>query len=125
MIAANIAQSDKRVKGVVTFGSPIGQLANQIKVPIVALEHSNDIVPKLGLKANPMAQNMATVVREIPISKPIDALVEAHDISNYIKTAEMADESKEFGLKRVREQVLEIIGAEKSGEVTVYELKRD
>jgi DNA-binding phage protein len=127
MIAANIAKQDKRVKALVTFGAPIGQVAADLKMPVVALEHTNDIVPKLGLKANPLAQNVVTVVREQPISKPIDALVEAHDISNYIKTAEMADESQEFGLKRVREQVLQIIGAEKSGEVrevTVYEMKR-
>lgn len=129
MIAANIAQQDSRVKAIVTFGAPIAQVAAKLKIPVLALEHSNDIVPKLGLKANPMAQNMSTVVREVPISKPIDALVEAHDIKNYIKTAEMADESQELGLKRVREQVLAVIGVEKGsqmeGEVTVYKLNRD
>ena len=127
MIAANIAKQDKRVRALVTFGAPIGQVAAELKMPVVALEHSNDIVPKLGLKANPMAENMVTVVREQPISKPIDTLVEAHDLSNYTKTAELADESQEFGLKRVREQVLQVIGAEKSaevGEVTVYQMKR-
>ena len=129
MIAANISQRDKRVKGVVTFGAPIAQVASQLKVPVVALEHSNDIVPKLGLKANPMAENMATVVRETPISNQNDALVEAHDISSYVKTAEMADESQEFGLKRVREQLFAVIGVEKGnqveGEAQVYELKRN
>lgn len=128
MIAANIAQRDSRVKGLVTLGSPISQVASQLRVPVVALEHSNDLVPKLGLKANPMAQNMVTVVREVQISKPIDTVVEAHDISNYVKTAEMADESQELGLKRVREQVLAVIGVEKGsqmeGEVTVYKLSR-
>ena len=127
MIAANIAKKDKRVKALVTFGAPIGQVAAEIKVPVVALEHANDIVPKLGLKANPLAENMVTVVREQPISQPIDALVEAHDISNYIKTAEMADESQEFGLKRVREQVLAEIGKETqgAGQVSVFEMRRE
>ena len=128
MVAGNIARRDPRVKAMVTFGAPIGQLAGELKIPIVALEHSNDIVPKLGLKANPMGQNISTVVREVPISKPIDALVEAHDISNYEKTAQLADESQEFGLKRVREMVLEAFGAEgagKQGQVSVFEMRRN
>ena len=130
MVGANIALKDKRVKGLVTFGAPIGQLANQIKVPTVAIQHKNDIVPKLGLKANPLVENMVTVEREIPISTPITAVLEAHDVANYAKTAELADESQEIGLKRVREQVLAQIGAggsmgvDKVGETTVFELKR-
>jgi pimeloyl-ACP methyl ester carboxylesterase len=61
LIAANIAGNDRRVKGLVTFGAPISQLADKIKVPTVAIQHKNDIVPKLGLKANPLAENMVTV----------------------------------------------------------------
>ncbi len=130
LIAANIALKDKRVKGLVTFGAPISQLADQIKVPTVAIQHKNDIVPKLGLKANPLVENMVTVERILPISTPVEALLEAHDVSNYAKTAELADESQEIGLKRVREQVLSSFGAGGGigvlgeGETTVYELRR-
>jgi hypothetical protein len=60
----------------------------------------------------------------VPIVQPVDALVEAHDISNYAKTAELADDSTEYGLKRVREQVLTGIGAG-TGEVRVYEINRN
>ncbi len=129
MIAANLAKQDKRVKALVTFGAPIGQVAAELKMPIVALEHKNDIVPKLGLKANPLAENVVTVAREVPTSKPIEALVEAHDMQNYKKTAQMADQSQELGLKRVREQVLEVIGAEwqpgQLGQVSVFEMRRN
>ena len=129
MVGANIALNDKRVKGLVTFGAPISQLADQIKVPTVAIQHKNDIVPKLGLKANPLLQNMVTVERVLPISTPIAAVLEAHDVSNYAKTAELADKSQELGLKRVREQVLANIpktgiGVVENGEVTVYKLER-
>ena len=129
LIAANIAQTDKRVKGLVTFGAPISQLADRIKVPTVAIQHKNDIVPKLGLKANPLAQNMVTVERVMPISTPIAMVLEAHEITNYTKTAELADKSEELGLKRVRELVLDrffprsAIGVE-TGEATVYKLER-
>ena len=130
LIAANIALKDKRVKGLVTFGAPISQLADQIKVPTVAIQHNNDIVPKLGLKANPLVENMVTVERVLPITTPVAAVLEAHDVSNYAKTAELADESQEIGLKRVREQILAQItpgagiGVDKVGETTVFELKR-
>jgi Xaa-Pro aminopeptidase len=113
----------------VTFGAPISQLADKIKVPTVAIQHKNDIVPKLGLKANPLAENMVTVERVLPITTPVAAVLEAHEIANYTKTAELADESQELGLKRVREQVLErflprsAIGVE-TGEATVYKLER-
>ena len=129
LIAANIAAKDPRVKGLVTFGAPISQLADQIKVPTVAIQHKNDIVPKLGLKANPMLENMVTVERVLRISEPLVAVLEAHEIEGYAKTAEVADKSQEFGLKRVRDQLLErflpqnSIGVE-SGETTVYKLER-
>jgi len=130
MVGANIALKDKRVKGLVTFGAPISQLADQIKVPTVAIQHKNDIVPKLGLKANPLVENMVTVERILPISTPVAAVLEAHDVSNYAKTAELADDSQEVGLKRVREQVLAPFGAGGGigvlgvGETTVFELRR-
>lgn len=124
LIAANIAVQDKRVAALVTFGAPIGQVASQLKVPVVAIEHSNDIVPKLGLKANPLVENMVTVVREMPIEHESKTVVEAHDISNYTKTAEIADKSQEFGLKRVRAQVLELFGQEPA-EVSVYKINRN
>ena len=129
LIAANVAQTDKRVKGLVTFGAPISQLSDKIKVPTVAIQHKNDIVPKLGLNANPLAKNLVTVERVMPISSPIAMILEAHEITNYTKTAELADKSDEFGLKRVRELVLDrffppsTIGVE-TGEATLYKLER-
>lgn len=129
LVGANLAVKDKRVAGLVTFGAPISQLAEQIKVPTVAIQHKNDIVPKLGLKANPLAENMVTVERVLRISTPAAVILEAHDISNYTKTAELADASQETGLRRVREQVLGMLprrgfGVENWAETTVYKLER-
>jgi hypothetical protein len=107
-------------------------LAEQLKVPTIAIQHKNDIVPKLGLKANPLAQNMVTVERVMPITLPVAAILEAHEIENYTKTADLADKSQEFGLKRVREQVLAgigvggVFGEDSSGfgEALTYKLER-
>lgn len=138
LIAANLALRDKRIAGLVTFGAPIGQVAGQLKIPVVAVEHSNDIVPKLGLKANPMTENMVTVTRDLPIygeklgsvesaaANPVERIVEAHEISNYAKTAELADDSNEVGIKRLRVQVLDSFGPRlEEGVTSVYELRRN
>ena len=132
LVAANLALKDSRIKGLVTFGAPISHLAEQLKVPTIAIQHKNDIVPKLGLKANPLAQNMVTVERVMPITLPVAAILEAHEIENYTKTADLADKSQEFGLKRVREQVLAGIGvgggvgegSSGFGEALTYKLER-
>jgi hypothetical protein len=132
LVAANLALKDSRIKGLVTFGAPISHLADQLKVPTVAIQHKNDIVPKLGLKANPLAQNMVTVERVMPITVPVAAILEAHEIENYTKTADLADKSQEFGLKRVREHVLAGIGvgggggegSSGFGEALTYKLER-
>jgi hypothetical protein len=76
-----------------------------------------------------MAQNMVTVERVMPITVPVAVILEAHEIENYTKTAELADESQEFGLKRVREQVLAGIGVGTDGsngfgEALTFKLER-
>jgi hypothetical protein len=95
----------------------------------VAIQHRNDIVPKLGLKANPLVENIVTVERVLPISTPINVILEAHDVSNYAETAKLADKSQEIGLKGVREQVLDLlpkngIGVQNWAETTVYQPER-
>lgn len=127
MVAANIAANAQRQKyrvaGLVTFGSPLGQLANKIKVPTISLEHNNDLVPKLGLKANPLASNWVTVSREAPTGAGPHALVEAHELSAYRETAKLTDESNQIGITNLKSQLLET--NEQSGTAQVYKLQRD
>ena len=59
----------------------------------------------------------------------VPTILEAHDIQNYAKTAELADKSQEIGLKRVREQLLAFvpqagIGVQEVGETFVFKLER-
>ena len=64
LVAANLAARQNlnyKIAGIVTFGAPIGQLASQIKVPTLAIEHRNDLVPKLDLQRNPLTNNWVTV----------------------------------------------------------------
>lgn len=131
LIAANIAVTRPRefsVAGVITLGAPIAHLEQRLNVPTISLQHKNDLVPRLGVKANPLAENWVTVMREAPIKPDANALIEAHEISNYKKTAELADKSTDPGVSRIRDRIVNFIGInrgdEKIGWAKTFELLR-
>lgn len=138
LVAANLASAKKpsyRVVGLVTLGAPIAHLAGKLEVPTLALEHSNDVVPKLSLKANPLTENWVTVSRET-LTEPLDDtndLVEAHDLDAYKETAKLADESPNEGITQFRKK-LSGFAAEQAGgsgaksplgEARWFEISRD
>jgi hypothetical protein len=96
-----------RVAGLVTVGAPIAHLAGKLEVPTLALEHTNDVVPKLSLKANPLTENWVTVSRETPTDPANNRsdLVEAHDLEAYRETAKQADESPNKGIAEFRKKL--------------------
>ena len=146
LVAANLASAagaqgtagsnpKYRVAGLVTLGAPIAHLAGKLRVPTLSLEHTNDVVPKLSLKANPITENWVTAVRETP-TDPNDKtadLVEAHDLEAYRETAKQADESTNEGLSQFRKKLsgfaAEQAGAAGAGatvgEARWFELRRD
>lgn len=129
LVAANLAIAKKpqyRVAGLVTVGAPIAHLAEKIQVPTVSLEHSNDVVPKLSLRANPLTKNWVTVSRETPTdpNNKTNDLVEAHDLAAYKETAKQADESEVEGLKTIRKKVSGY-PSEQSGVARWFAISRD
>lgn len=126
MVAANIASQKQNfaVAGLVTFGSPISQLNQTLRVPAVSIQHTNDLVPKLDLKQNALAKNWVTVERELPVkpSGPGPTVLQAHELSGYRGTALLADQSQEPGLARVRGLITEFSSGQ--GKATIYEVSR-
>ncbi|WP_296630991.1 lipase family protein [Rhodoluna sp.] len=128
LVAANLATRNNlnyKIAGVVTFGSPIGQLANQIKVPTLAIEHRNDVVPKLDLQRNPLTSNWVTVQRTVTrsgLGAQVD-ITQAHSLAEYQTTAAQADKSQDIGLKRVRERILSFLKGP-SGQGKTFEISR-
>jgi hypothetical protein len=122
-IAANAEKQNYRVAGLITLGAPLGQLATQIKVSTISLEHSNDVVPKLGLKANPIAANWVTVQRELPVDENKNALVQAHELPGYQETARLTDNAQDAAVQRIKSELLN----EKSetGITKIFTLRRD
>lgn len=114
LVAMNIAKDNRgqKIAGVVTLGAPVGQFKPLPAVPVLSIEHSNDIVPKLGGRSNPLAADWVTAVRELPQAKP--DLVEVHDINKYAETARLVDGDESVGLVRIREQITDFVKDEKA-----------
>ncbi|NDH65777.1 MAG: hypothetical protein EBY26_05315, partial [Microbacteriaceae bacterium] len=88
-----------------TVGAPVGHVAIPESIPVMSLEHANDVVPAIAGKLNPLTENWVTVGREVEVKFGQTALV-AHELPSYQKTAEMIDESSSIGVARIRDQLL-------------------
>ncbi len=99
------AQGGFDVSGVITIGSPVGQVHVPAGVPVLSIQHSNDPVPAATGESNPLTQNWATVSREasLPVGAPA---LEAHELSRYCETLAMVDGTQLKGVSRLRELIL-------------------
>ena len=93
--------------GVVTLGSPIAQVELPSHIPILAIEHSNDVVPALSGRVNPLTENLVTISREVVASGGGSDALAAHDLQAYLKTAEQVDSADAAGITRIREAVMQ------------------
>lgn len=105
MVAAQLAQSHPNVVGLVTLGSPIANEAVPSTVATISLEHSNDVVPALSGNTNPLTENWATANRHVEIEAG-ETVLKAHDVTEYVQTAKLADRSTDSGLTRLRSELL-------------------
>ena len=124
-IAGDIAQGHLgyKVSGLVTFGAPIAQLDLPHSIPVLAVEHSNDIVPALSGKVNPLTSNWLTVEREVPTAFG-ELNLHAHRMSEYVSTAGQVDVDGNGGVQRIREQVMKLFDNYKLVDSTNYQYER-
>lgn len=124
-IAGDIAQGHLgyKVSGLVTFGAPIAQLDLPHSIPVMAVEHSNDIVPALSGKVNPLTSNWLTVEREVPTTFG-ELNLHAHRMSEYVSTAAQVDLDGNAGVQRIREHVMKLFDNYKLVGSTNYQYER-
>ncbi|WP_375405265.1 hypothetical protein [uncultured Amnibacterium sp.] len=100
--AVRVAQDGGyRVGGVVQFGGPTGQIALPDDVPVLSVEHNEDLVPVLGGTAASGAAGLRRVVvrRSLPdggfgvATSPATADFPAHDQGAYRRTIAAAEAS--------------------------------
>lgn len=108
-IAAEVAAKhhDIKVSAVLTLGAPVGHIHMPAAMPVISLEHSNDAVPALAGAVNPVTENWATVEREVPVA-PGELQLHAHRVAEYVDTANLADQSNDPGLRRLRKKLLRL-----------------
>ena len=88
-----------RVGGVVGFGGPTGQIPLPEEVPVLAVEHDEDLVPVLGGTAASGAAGLRRLVvrRSLPdegygpATSPATARFPAHDLGAYRRTTAAAE----------------------------------
>ena len=113
IIASNVVLSgDYPVKGLISVGAPIAH--QDLDIPVISIEHANDIVPALSGMTNPISNNWVTVEN----TPEAETIVEAHAMNTYIETAKLMDQSEDIGLKLVLEQM-----DFPEGEATSYKFK--
>jgi hypothetical protein len=124
-IAADIASGHHKFKpiGLVTFGAPIAQFDLPDRLPVLSVEHTNDIVPALSGAVNPLTTNWLTVEREVPM-QPGESNLHAHRISEYVSTAGQIDSDSTSGVQRIREKILGSFENYKFFESTKFEYSR-
>ena len=102
-IAALLAASgDYNTQGVVSFGGPTGQTPIPSGVPVVLVEHTDDIVPALG---GAQDNREAVIVQRNAfggVQSPVDEVIPAHQLASYRETAGLMDEAKS---SQVREAI--------------------
>ena len=125
MVAANIAEHAPSflVAGLITFGAPIAQLRN-LKAPVMAIEHSNDPVPNISGRANPMQKNWVSVQR-VSSKAESNAILFSHSLKSYRNTAIAVDESFDVGIRNIRSQVLEKLSGTKPLRSLEFQISRE
>lgn len=102
--------------GLVTFGSPTGQLDVPSDVPNVAVEINEDLIPALGGEPRDEAHGGLdrVLVRRgiydlddagVGHPPPTEDMLPAHALSNYADTARLMDASTDPRLTRMRERI--------------------
>lgn len=105
ILAASVAsdptfRAGRNVVGVVTAGSPIGNVPMPESVEVVALEHARDLVPRLDGRPNPGAPHWHTLISD-PMPDGGPSAASSHDGDLYAQTA-----------RRVAAQAVETPGPE-------------
>jgi hypothetical protein len=92
LLAALLANSGNYdTHGVITIGAPTGQISPSGDYPVIAIEHTDDVVPALGGRRSDVD---TIVVRRAAIGGaplPDDIFFPAHERTAYAETAQLAD----------------------------------
>jgi hypothetical protein len=125
MVAGNLAAypSGYIAAGLVAFGAPLAHIKN-LKAPVMAIEHVNDLVPNLSGKANPLKKNWVSVQR-ISEKPESDALMFSHSLKSYRNTTTAIDASSDVGIKNIKQGIFRKLESAKPSKSYEFVISRE
>jgi hypothetical protein len=125
MVAGNMATNPSGfiAAGLITFGAPLAQLKN-LTTPVMALEHTNDPVPNLSGRANPIKKNWVSIQR-VSAKSESNAVLYSHSLDSYKNTAMSVDASFDSGIKNIRSQLLGKLDGVKPSRYLEFQISRE
>lgn len=128
-IASRLIESGEwSAAGLVTVGSPGADIPIPTNVPVIAFEHTEDLIPALAGPSDVHADEpkAVTVQRTLfdEIDPPADALLTAHDFAAYTETARLADATEDARVVAAREEILVPLGATGAAQAAIYRAER-
>ena len=115
------------VGAVVTSGAPIARMGLPPQVSVLALEHSQDPVPRLEGTPNPDRRSWVTVTREVGADLTADPRASrAHDARLYLATARSVDQSSSASVRAARQGSAPFLCGDANGPAVIrdYSLRR-
>ena len=108
-VAGEIAAGHRKldVDAVITFGAPVAHLKFSPTLPVISLEHGNDVVPAISGAVNPVTENWLTAVRDVPLAVGESSL-HAHRIDEYVETAKLLDQDQSAGATRMKDKIFKL-----------------
>ncbi|MDN4640464.1 hypothetical protein QCD70_09435 [Agreia sp. PsM10] len=125
LLAVQLEQSgDYSVQGVVTLGSPVGQL--ETAAPTLTIAHTEDLVPALGGLDTASGDDRVLVRRTLYDDAPMptgDAFP-SHDLDAYRETAGLVDASNDPRVEKFIDGAAPFLTGDAKGTATEYRAER-
>jgi pimeloyl-ACP methyl ester carboxylesterase len=121
LVAANVAQHPAgfKVSQILAFAAPLAGIAAMKSTSVLALEHTNDPVPYLAGKANPLARNFVTVQ-----STAIIPGIAAHILNTYGTLASAVDHTKRPTVAAAKKRLMKRIPSGTRVKVQLIKVER-
>ena len=125
IVAAALA-SDPSINTVaaINLGGPVASAATRDGVPLLSLEHVEDLVPATGGSGQPADERLIVSRRALERGREYDGLLPAHELARYRETAALVDASEAPSLAALSSMVGEFAGG-RPGVASEWIARRD
>lgn len=111
IVAASLAADPElNVVGAVNLGGPVAAAPTRDGVPVLSIEHDEDLVPASAGAGQPSAERLTVSRSVLDTDRRSESPLPAHELSRYRATAHLVDGSEEARLVEFRALVADVTG---------------